>query len=108
MPAMTRARLLALALILVVLAPIAMPPSASAAQTHAKRTRFHFDDIPVRSALQLLAEEGGVNLVVSDSVTGNVSLHLEDVTWEQALAVVVRLKGLDLRVVGDSRVVAIR
>lgn len=64
---------------------------------------YHFDDIPVRSALQLLAEEGNFNLVVSDSVTGNITLHLEDVTWEQALAVVLRMKGLAQHVDGDTR-----
>jgi type IV pilus assembly protein PilQ len=57
----------------------------------------------VRSALQFLADEGGFNLVVSDSVTGNVSLHLEDVTWEQALEVVLRLKGLEQHVDGSTR-----
>ena len=69
-------------------------------------TSFHFNDIPVRSALQLIAEEGDFNLVVSDSVTGNITLKLQDVTWEQALDVVLRLKGLGQRVDGDTRSVA--
>lgn len=64
---------------------------------------YRFDDIPVRSALQLLAEEGGFNLVVSDTVKGNVSLHLRGVTWEQALDVVLQLKGLKQHVDGGSR-----
>lgn len=110
---MTRTFSLMLTLALAGVAPLAWPAAALAghhanAQAEAKRTRYHFDDIPVRAALQVLAEDGNVNLVVSDAVKGNVSLHLEDVTWEQALAVVVRLKGLDLRVVGNSRVVAAR
>ena len=108
MRAMSRHPALLLALALAFAATVALPVPASAAPREAQRTRYHFDDMPVRSALQLLAEEGGVNLVVSDSVTGTVSLHLEDVTWEQALAVVVRLKGLDLRVLGNGRVVAVR
>jgi type II secretory pathway component HofQ len=61
-------------------------------------TTINFDDIPVRSALQLIAEQAGFNLVVTDSVKGNITLHLRDVTWEQALAVVLRLKGLGMRV----------
>jgi type IV pilus assembly protein PilQ len=87
------------------LASTETPP---AAVTRAATTTFHFDDIPVRSALQLLAEEGGFNLVVSDAVTGNVTLHLEDVTWEQVLDVVLRLKGLEQTVIGDSRTVDVR
>jgi hypothetical protein len=61
-------------------------------------TSFHFDHIPVRSALQLIAEEGQFNLVVPDSVQGTITLRLDDVTWEQALEVVMRLKGLRARV----------
>jgi type IV pilus assembly protein PilQ len=87
------------------LASTETPPAAI---SRAETTDFHFDDIPVRSALQLLAEEGGFNLVVSDAVTGNVTLHLEDVTWEQVLDVVLRLKGLEQTVIGDSRSIAVR
>jgi len=110
---MTRSLTLAVALALATTTAIARPAPASAGRGHAAqpqpaRTRFHFDDIPVRSALQLLAEEGGVNLVVSDSVKGNVSLHLDNVTWEQALAIVARLKGLEVRLLGNGRVVAVR
>jgi type II secretory pathway component HofQ len=87
------------------LASVEAPPGPV---VRAATTDFHFDDIPVRSALQLLAEEGGFNLVVSDAVTGNVTLHLEDVTWEQVLDVVLRLKGLEQTVIGDSRTVDVR
>jgi type II secretory pathway component HofQ len=68
-------------------------------------TSFHFDNIPVRSALQLIAEEGGFNLVVSDSVQGNISLRLNDVTWQQALELVLRVKGLQQRIDGATRTV---
>lgn len=111
MPAMTRPRRVLLALTLAIGMPMALPTAAVAApgtpapQTRAQRTRYHFDNIPVRSALQLLAEDGGFNLVVSDAVAGTITLRLDDVTWEQALAVVLRMKGLGLRVLGDSRVV---
>ena len=74
----------------------AMRPKA--AQAADVRTSFHFSNIPVRSALQMIAEQGGFNLVVSDSVQGTVSLSLKDVTWAEALEVVMRLKGLRMRV----------
>jgi type IV pilus assembly protein PilQ len=81
--------------------------AASTANAASGETKtFDFRNIPVRSALQLIAEEGGLNLVVSDSVTGNITLHLEDVTWEQALEVVLRMKGLGMRVDGDTRAVS--
>ena len=66
-------------------------------------TNFHFDNIPVRSALQLIAEEGGFNLVVSDSVQGNISLRLNDVTWQQALDLVLKIKGLQQHVDRNTR-----
>src|SRR5687768_333597 len=78
---------------------------APAASQRAPRTTWHFEDIPVRSALQLIAEEGGFNLVVADTVTGNVTLHLEDVTWDQVLDVVLKLKGLEQHVGGDTRAI---
>ena len=75
----------------------------SLAAKRAQTTTFNFSNIPVRSALQLIAEQGHFNLVVSDSVQGTVSLHLVNVTWEKALDIVLRLKGLQQRVDGDTR-----
>lgn len=75
---------------------------ASAPSNGQATTSFHFNNIPVRSALQLIAEEGQFNLVVSDSVQGSITLRLEDVTWEQALEIVLRMKGLGRRVDGAN------
>jgi type IV pilus assembly protein PilQ len=61
------------------------------------RVTFNFQDIPVRSALQLLADVSGLNLVASDSVGGSVTLRLVNVPWDQALDVILRAKGLDKR-----------
>ncbi|MBU6247418.1 MAG: type IV pilus secretin PilQ family protein [Xanthomonadaceae bacterium] len=61
------------------------------------RVTFNFQDIPVRSALQLLADISGLNLVASDSVGGSVTLRLVNVPWDQALDVILRAKGLDKR-----------
>jgi type II secretory pathway component HofQ len=83
-------------------AAIAAPAHAPATAAHARTTSFHFANIPVRSALQLIAEEGGFNLVVSDAVQGNITLRLTDVTWEQALEIVLRMKGLSHRIDGPS------
>ncbi len=47
--------------------------------------------------LQLLADTSGQNIVVSDSVTGNLTLRLQNVPWDQALDIVLRTKGLDKR-----------
>ncbi|MGQ0799874.1 MAG: type IV pilus secretin PilQ [Pseudomarimonas sp.] len=62
---------------------------------------FNFQDIPVRTVLQLVAEESGRNVVASDSVTGNVTLRLINVPWDQALDIVLRAKGLDQREDGN-------
>ena len=58
---------------------------------------FNFQDVPVRTVLQLIAEESNLNIVVSDTVTGNVTLRLMNVPWDQALDIVLRAKGLDKR-----------
>ncbi|MGF1526904.1 MAG: secretin N-terminal domain-containing protein, partial [Candidatus Competibacterales bacterium] len=53
-----------------------------------------FADIEIRALLQIIAEFTGLNIVVSDTVTGNITINLRDVPWDQALEVVLRLKGL--------------
>jgi type IV pilus assembly protein PilQ len=61
------------------------------------RVTFNFQDIPVRSALQLIADVSKLNLVASDSVGGSVTLRLVNVPWDQALDVILRAKSLDKR-----------
>jgi type IV pilus assembly protein PilQ len=58
---------------------------------------FNFQNIPVRTVLQLIAEESGLNVVAADTVTGSVTLRLVNVPWDQALDIVLRAKGLDQR-----------
>ncbi len=65
-----------------------------------------FQDIEVRAALQLIAEFCGFNLVVSDSVAGRITLRLEDVPWEQALALILKMRGLGQWREGDVLLVA--
>jgi len=65
------------------------------------RVTFNMQDIPVRTALQLIAEISQLNIVVADSVTGNVTLRLNNVPWDQALDIVLQAKGLDKRKNGN-------
>jgi type IV pilus assembly protein PilQ len=58
---------------------------------------FNFQDVPVRTVLQLIAEESGLNIVAADTVQGNVTLRLVNVPWDQALDIVMQAKGLDKR-----------
>ncbi|MBN8885990.1 MAG: type IV pilus secretin PilQ [Rudaea sp.] len=65
------------------------------------RVTFDFQDIPARAVLQLIAQMSELNIVVADSVTGNVTLRLNNVPWDQALDIVLQAKGLDKRQNGN-------
>ena len=67
---------------------------------------LNFQDIEVRTALQLIADFCGFNLVAGDSVTGSITLRLEDVPWEQALELIFRMRGLGQWREGDVVLVA--
>ena len=71
-----------------------------------ERLTLNFQDIETRAVLQLLAETSGQNIVVSDTVAGNVTLRLQNVPWDQALDIVLRTKGLDKRQEGNVIYVA--
>jgi type IV pilus assembly protein PilQ len=71
-----------------------------------ERLTLNFQDIEVRAVLQLLADSSGQNIVVSDSVGGNLTLRLQNVPWDQALDIVLRTKGLDKRQDGNVIIVA--
>ena len=62
---------------------------------------FNFQDVPVRTVLQLIADESNLNIVAADSVGGNVTLRLVNVPWDQALEIILRAKGLDERKDGN-------
>ena len=71
---------------------------ATAAKSFSGRpVTFNFQDVPVRTVLQLIAEESNLNIVASDTIQGNVTLRLVNVPWDQALDIVLRAKGLDQR-----------
>ena len=71
-----------------------------------QRLTLNFQDIETRAVLQLLAETSGRNIVVSDTVQGNVTLRLRNVPWDQALDIVLTTKGLDMRENGNVIIVA--
>lgn len=66
-----------------------------------ERFGMTFQDIDVRAALQILAEQGGVNIIASDTVVGNITLRIIDTPWDQALDIVMQIKGLDMRKNGN-------
>jgi len=71
-----------------------------------ERLTLNFQDIEVRAVLQLLADASGQNIVVSDSVNGSVTLRLQNVPWDQALAIILQTKGLGQRREGNVILVA--
>ncbi len=71
-----------------------------------EKLSLNFQDIEVRSVLQLIADFTGLNLVASDTVEGNITLRLESVPWDQALDIVLKAKGLDKRQQGNVLMVA--
>lgn len=82
------------------------PASASTSSTagvkySGKPVTFNFQDVPVRTVLQLVAEESGLNIVAGDTVQGNITLRLINVPWDQALDMVLQTKQLDKRRTGN-------
>lgn len=67
---------------------------------------LNFQDIPVRTVLQIIADYNGFNLVTTDSVTGNITLRLDGVPWDQALDIILKVKGLGKRVEGRILMIA--
>ncbi|WP_232221992.1 type IV pilus secretin PilQ [Alcanivorax jadensis] len=71
-----------------------------------EKLSLNFQDIEVRSVLQLIADFTGLNLVASDTVDGRITLRLQNVPWDQALELILKTKGLDKRKVGNVLLVA--
>ncbi|HSR63727.1 MAG TPA: type IV pilus secretin PilQ [Gammaproteobacteria bacterium] len=71
-----------------------------------ERLSLNFQDIEVRAVLQLIADFTGLNMVASDTVTGNLTLRLKNVPWDQALDIILKSKGLGMRKEGNVIMVA--
>ncbi len=94
---------------------IEFKPVSKAQQAKLKRDKFgfsgeklslNFQNIEVRAVLQLLADFTGMNVVVSDTVTGSLTLRLKSVPWDQALDIILKTKGLAMRKNGNVVLVA--
>ncbi len=71
-----------------------------------ERLSLNFQDIEVRAVLQLLADFTGLNMVVSDTVGGRITLRLKNVPWDQAMDIILKTKGLSMRRTGNVILVA--
>src|SRR5574337_918186 len=87
------------------------PVSAQAAQVaqqqqfSGQKISLNFQNIDIRAVLQILADASGKNIVVSDSVHGNITLRLQDVPWDQALDIIMKTKGLASRTYGNTLII---
>jgi type IV pilus assembly protein PilQ len=89
------------------------PMSEAAQEELAAKSKYQgepisldFQDVPVRQVLQIIAQVNGFNLVTTDTVTGNVTISLSGVPWDQALEMILRVKGLDKRLDGNILLIA--
>lgn len=71
-----------------------------------QRISLSFQNVEVRSLLQIIADVAGTNMVISDSVKGQIAMRLENVPWDQALDIILRTKGLGMRQQGNVMLVA--
>jgi len=71
-----------------------------------ERLSLNFQIIPVRSALTILSEFTNINMITSDTVSGSIALRLNQVPWDQALALILKTKGLDKRQTGNVMLIA--
>jgi type IV pilus assembly protein PilQ len=66
-----------------------------------EKLSLNFQNVEVRAVLQVIADFTGLNIVTSDTVSGNLTLRLKDVPWDQALDIILQAKGLDARKTGN-------
>ena len=71
-----------------------------------ERVSLSFQDVEVRALLQIIADVAGTNMVISDAVSGEVAMRLQNVPWDQALDIIMRTKGLAMRQQGNVMLVA--
>lgn len=69
---------------------------------------LNFQNVEVRAVLQVIADFTGLNIITSDTVSGNLTLRLKEVPWDQALDIILQAKGLDMRKVGNVVLIAPR
>ena len=89
------------------LKPVSLAQQATGPKQYkGKKLTLNFQNIPVRSVLQILADFTGKNIVVSGNVGGNITLRLHDVPWDEALHIILQTQGLAMRQSNDVIMVA--
>ncbi|AXN31780.1 type IV pilus secretin PilQ [Vibrio coralliilyticus] len=83
-----------------------MKPELEVEESRTDKLSVNFQDIPVRHVLQQIADYNDFNLVVSDAVSGNLTLRVKEVPWPQLLDIILRMKGLEKRMDGSVLLVA--
>ncbi|PAU35515.1 pilus modification protein PilQ [Vibrio coralliilyticus] len=83
-----------------------MRPELEVEESGADKLSVNFQDIPVRQVLQQIADYNDFNLVVSDAVSGSLTLRVKEVPWPQLLDIILRMKGLEKRMDGSVLLVA--
>ncbi len=83
-----------------------MKPELEVEESRTDKLSVNFQDIPVRHVLQQIADYNDFNLVVSDGVSGNLTLRVKEVPWPQLLDIILRMKGLEKRMDGSVLLVA--
>lgn len=73
---------------------------------NSERISLNFQDIEIRAALQIIADFAGFNLITSDTVKGNITLRLQEIPWNQALDIILKMKGLDKREIENIVMIA--
>ena len=73
-----------------------------------EKLSLNFQNVEVRAVLQVIADFTGLNIITSDTVTGNLTLRLKDIPWDQALDIILQTKGLDMRKKGNVVMIAPR
>jgi type IV pilus assembly protein PilQ len=81
--------------------PITEQQPAKKAGYTGEKLSLNFQNVEVRAVLQVIADFTGLNIITSDTVTGNLTLRLKDVPWDQALDIILQAKGLDSRKTGN-------
>lgn len=92
--------------------PVAVDPDkltrGGGAKYTGEKLTLNFQKIDVREALNVIADFTGTNMVISDTVSGNITLRLKDVPWDQAFDIILQSRGLDMRKIGNVIQVAPR
>lgn len=86
--------------------PLDFQPPTDPLDYNTNRLSFYFQDIEIRTLLQLIAKNSGLNFIISDAVKGSITLNLKNVTWERALDLIMKTQSLSSRRIGNAMYVS--